>query len=82
MHALQKKKEATVVGNEVKQEDVNGSLDIRLLHHLTLLQHQPFNWENEELFKYGDTKSARNIMLLELKKSIEANFRDKLAFQC
>jgi hypothetical protein len=44
MHALQKKKEATVVGNEVKQEDVNGSLDIRLLHHLTLLQHQPFNW--------------------------------------
>jgi hypothetical protein len=38
--------------------------------------------ENEQLSKYGDTKSARNIMLLELKKLIEANplFRDKLAF--
>jgi len=38
--------------------------------------------ENEQLSKYGDTKAARNIMLLELKKLIEANplFRDKLAF--
>lgn len=38
--------------------------------------------QNEQLSKYGDTKSARNIMLLELKKLIEANplFRDKLAF--
>ncbi|KAF7837781.1 topless-related protein 2 [Senna tora] len=38
--------------------------------------------ENEQLSKYGDTKSARSIMLLELKKLIEANplFRDKLLF--
>lgn len=38
--------------------------------------------ENEQLSKYGDTKSARNIMLAELKKLIEANplFRDKLQF--
>ncbi|KAL3728392.1 hypothetical protein ACJRO7_033043 [Eucalyptus globulus] len=38
--------------------------------------------ENEQLSKYGDTKQARNIMLIELKKLIEANplFRDKLAF--
>lgn len=38
--------------------------------------------QNEQLSKYGDTKSARNIMLIELKKLIEANplFRDKLAF--
>lgn len=38
--------------------------------------------QNEQLSKYGDTKSARNIMLVELKKLIEANplFRDKLAF--
>ncbi|KAK7246353.1 hypothetical protein RIF29_41220 [Crotalaria pallida] len=38
--------------------------------------------ENEQLSKYGDTKSARNIMLVELKKLIEANplFRDKLVF--
>jgi hypothetical protein len=38
--------------------------------------------ENEQLSKHGDTKSARNIMLLELKKLIEANplFHDKLVF--
>ncbi|CAI8615392.1 unnamed protein product [Vicia faba] len=38
--------------------------------------------ENEQLSKYGDTKTARGIMLLELKKLIEANplFRDKLIF--
>ncbi|KAE8682899.1 hypothetical protein F3Y22_tig00111234pilonHSYRG00154 [Hibiscus syriacus] len=38
--------------------------------------------ENEQLSKYGDTKSARGIMLAELKKLIEANplFRDKLQF--
>lgn len=32
--------------------------------------------------KYGDTKSARSIMLVELKKLIEANplFREKLVF--
>ncbi|XP_044498698.1 topless-related protein 2-like isoform X2 [Mangifera indica] len=38
--------------------------------------------ENEQLSKYGDTKSARSIMLVELKKLIEANplFRDKLGF--
>ena len=38
--------------------------------------------DNEQLSKYGDTKSARGIMLGELKKLIEANplFRDKLNF--
>ncbi|XP_031269555.1 topless-related protein 3 isoform X1 [Pistacia vera] len=38
--------------------------------------------ENEQLSKYGDTKTARSIMLIELKKLIEANplFRDKLTF--
>ncbi|KAK7258960.1 hypothetical protein RIF29_24553 [Crotalaria pallida] len=38
--------------------------------------------ENEQLSKYGDTKTARGIMLIELKKLIEANplFRDKLVF--
>ncbi|CAH2044513.1 unnamed protein product [Thlaspi arvense] len=38
--------------------------------------------ENEQLSKYGDTKTARSIMLGELKKLIEANplFRDKLMF--
>ncbi|GER30301.1 TOPLESS-related 2 [Striga asiatica] len=38
--------------------------------------------QNEQLSKYGDTKSACNIMLVELKKLLEANplFRDKLSF--
>ncbi|KAM7469920.1 hypothetical protein LguiA_008103 [Lonicera macranthoides] len=38
--------------------------------------------ENEQLSKYGETKTARSIMLIELKKLIEANplFREKLAF--
>ncbi|CAI9771703.1 unnamed protein product [Fraxinus pennsylvanica] len=38
--------------------------------------------ENEQLSKYGDTKSAKSIMLAELKKLIEANplFCDKLNF--
>ncbi|KAI9072958.1 hypothetical protein K1719_045087 [Acacia pycnantha] len=38
--------------------------------------------ENDQLAKYGDTKTARSIMLMELKKLIEANplFRDKLLF--
>ncbi|KAH9605332.1 hypothetical protein KSS87_015722, partial [Heliosperma pusillum] len=38
--------------------------------------------ENEQLSKYDNTKTAPNIMLVELKKLIEANplFRDKLVF--
>ncbi|KAI3770509.1 hypothetical protein L6452_01645 [Arctium lappa] len=38
--------------------------------------------ENEQLSKYGDTKTARSIMLVELKKLIEANplLREKLVF--
>ncbi|KAA3468860.1 protein TPR2-like [Gossypium australe] len=41
-----------------------------------------FFYKMSNFSKYGDTKSARNIMLVELKKLIEANplFRDKLAF--
>lgn len=49
-----------------------------ILHKMGLL----YPRENEQLSKYGDTKSARAIMLVELKKLIEANplFRDKLQF--
>lgn len=38
--------------------------------------------EHESLSMYGDTKTAREIMIIELKKVIEANpiFRDKLNF--
>ncbi|KAM7271726.1 hypothetical protein ACFE04_030940 [Oxalis oulophora] len=39
-----------------------------------------FSWENKKLSKYGDIKSARDIMLIVLKKLIKPNpfFRDKL----
>lgn len=49
---------------------------------MELLMCSYFCRENEQLSKYGDTKSARAIMLVELKKLIEANplFRDKLQF--
>ena len=38
--------------------------------------------ENEQLSKYADAKTARSVMLAELKKLIEANplFRDKLTY--
>ncbi|KAI4364661.1 hypothetical protein MLD38_020720 [Melastoma candidum] len=38
--------------------------------------------ENEQLLMYGDTKTARNRLLIELKKLVEANplFQDKLIF--
>ncbi|XWS17122.1 hypothetical protein CRYUN_Cryun33cG0041300 [Craigia yunnanensis] len=56
----------------------NEDLFKEIIHLLTL---QNFR-ENEQLSKYGDTKSARGIMLAELKKLIETNplFHDKLQF--
>ncbi|KAL1831451.1 hypothetical protein ACET3Z_001102 [Daucus carota] len=38
--------------------------------------------ENEQLSKYGDMVEARGVMMMELKKVIEANpvFNDKLVF--
>ena len=38
--------------------------------------------EIEQLSKYADAKTARSVMLAELKKLIEANplFRDKLTY--
>ncbi|CAI8610702.1 unnamed protein product [Vicia faba] len=56
----------------------NEDLFKELTHLLTLENFR----ENEQLSKYGDTKAARNIMFLEIKKLIESNpvFRDKLVF--
>ncbi|XP_052181258.1 topless-related protein 4-like isoform X3 [Diospyros lotus] len=56
----------------------NEDLFKEITHLLTLENFR----QNEQLSKYEDTKSARNIMLAELKKLIEANplFRDKLTF--
>ncbi|CAL5198924.1 unnamed protein product [Lathyrus oleraceus] len=56
----------------------NEDLFKELTHLLTLDNFR----ENEQLSKYGNTKAARNIMFLEIKKLIESNpvFRDKLVF--
>ena len=61
----------------------NFLLNVKLLYDAdNLLCFLLYFRENEQLSKYGDTKSARAIMLVELKKLIEANplFRDKLQF--
>ncbi|KAL8256799.1 hypothetical protein R6Q59_028840 [Mikania micrantha] len=66
----------------VKDLKVFSSFNEDLFKEITqLLTLENFR-ENEQLSKYGDTKSARAIMLVELKKLIEANplFRDKLQF--
>jgi len=49
-----------------------------LLFHCTWIELR----ENAQLSKYGDTTSARNILVTELKRLIEANplFQDKLTF--
>lgn len=69
---------------EVLRQDLKvfSSFNEELFKEITLLLTLPNFRENEQLSKYGDTKSARGIMLVELKKLIEANplFRDKLQF--
>ncbi|CAL5426176.1 unnamed protein product [Camellia sinensis] len=46
------------------------------------IETRSYQGENEQLSKYGDTKTTRSIMLIELKVLIEANplFREKLVF--
>ncbi|KAH7692892.1 YVTN repeat-like/Quinoprotein amine dehydrogenase protein [Dioscorea alata] len=82
LEALDKHDRAKAVEVLVKDLKVFASFNEELFKEITqLLTLENFR-QNEQLSKYGDTKSARNIMLLELKKLIEANplFRDKLAF--
>ncbi|KAK4400989.1 protein TOPLESS-RELATED PROTEIN 2 [Sesamum angolense] len=66
----------------VKDLKVFASFNEDLFKEITQLLTLDNFRQNEQLSKYGDTKSARNIMLVELKKLIEANplFRDKLTF--
>ncbi|KAF1882284.1 hypothetical protein Lal_00038930 [Lupinus albus] len=74
-----KAKAVEILVNDLKVfSTLNEDLYKEITHLLTLDNFR----ENEQLSKYGDTKSARNIMLIELKKLIEANplFRDKLVF--
>ena len=70
-----------VLLNGVNFVIIEVQLNIVLTHDLVMQIVQTCR-DNEQLSKYGDTKTARGIMLIELKKLIEANplFRDKLNF--
>ncbi|XWS27035.1 hypothetical protein CRYUN_Cryun26dG0081300 [Craigia yunnanensis] len=82
LEALDKRDRAKAVEILVKDLKVFSAFNEELFKEIThLLTLENFR-ENEQLSKYGDTKSARGIMLAELKKLIEANplFRDKFQF--
>ncbi|KAL5568176.1 hypothetical protein UlMin_024751 [Ulmus minor] len=82
LEALDRKDRAKAVEILVKDLKVFSSFNEDLFKEITQLLTLDNFRQNEQLSKYGDTKSARNIMLIELKKLIEANplFRDKLLF--
>ncbi|KAK4760355.1 hypothetical protein SAY87_005248 [Trapa incisa] len=82
LEALDKRERAKAVDILVKDLKVFSAFNEELFKEITQLLILENFRENEQLSKYGDTKSARNIMLTELKKLIEANplFRDKLQF--
>ncbi|OIV95906.1 hypothetical protein TanjilG_27010 [Lupinus angustifolius] len=82
IEALDRRDKARAVEILVNDLKVFSTLNEDLYREITHLLTLDNFRENEQLSKYGDTKSARNIMLVELKKLIEANplFRDKLAF--
>lgn len=82
LEALDRHDRAKAVEILVKDLKVFSSFNEELFKEITQLLTLDNFRQNEQLSKYGDTKSARNIMLVELKKLIEANplFRDKLAF--
>ncbi|KAK6236171.1 hypothetical protein SCA6_011508 [Theobroma cacao] len=82
LEALDKRDRAKAVDILVKDLKVFSAFNEELFKEITHLLTLDNFRENEQLSKYGDTKSARSIMLAELKKLIEANplFRDKLQF--
>ncbi|XP_057459402.1 topless-related protein 4-like isoform X2 [Actinidia eriantha] len=82
LEALDKRDHAKAVEILVKDLKVFSTFNEDLFKEITFLLTLGNFRENEQLSKYGDTKSARAIMLIELKKLIEANplFRDKLQF--
>ncbi|CAH9098684.1 unnamed protein product [Cuscuta europaea] len=82
LEALDRKDHAKAVEVLVKDLKIFNTFNEDLYKEITqLLTLENFR-DNDQLSKYGDTKSARNIMLGELKKLVEANplFRDKLTF--
>ncbi|XP_076912399.1 topless-related protein 4-like isoform X2 [Bidens hawaiensis] len=82
LEALDKKDRSKGVEILVKDLKVFSAFNEDLFKEITQLLTLDNFRDNEQLSKYGDTKSARTIMLGELKKLIEANplFRDKLNF--
>ncbi|CAA3017536.1 topless-related 1-like isoform X2 [Olea europaea subsp. europaea] len=80
LEALDRQDRAKAVEILVKDLKVFASFNEDLFKEITQLLTLDNFRQNEQLSKYGDTKSARNIMLVELKKLIEANplFREKL----
>ncbi|WJX90333.1 Topless-related protein 4 [Trifolium repens] len=82
LEALDKGDRAKAVEILVKDLKVFAAFNEELFKEITQLLTLDNFRQNEQLSKYGDTKSARAIMLAELKKLIEANplFRDKLQF--
>ncbi|XP_059644986.1 topless-related protein 4-like isoform X2 [Cornus florida] len=82
LEALDKRDNSKAVDILVKDLKVFSTFNEDLFKEITFLLTLANFRENEQLSKYGDTKSARAIMLVELKKLIEANplFRDKLQF--
>ncbi|XVE54456.1 hypothetical protein DITRI_Ditri03aG0082800 [Diplodiscus trichospermus] len=82
LEALDKRDRARAVEILVKDLKVFSAFNEDLFKEIThLLTLENFR-ENEQLSNYGDTESARGVMLAELKRLIEANplFRDKLQF--
>ncbi|XP_022946241.1 topless-related protein 4-like isoform X1 [Cucurbita moschata] len=82
LEALDKRDRAKAVDILVKDLKVFSAFNEELFKEITQLLTLDNFRNNEQLSKYGDTKSARGIMLAELKKLIEANplFRDTLQF--
>ncbi|KAJ6802893.1 topless-related protein 1-like isoform X1 [Iris pallida] len=82
LEALDKRDRSRAVEILLKDLKVFSAFNEDLFKEITQLITLENFRENEQLSKYGDTKSARGIMLTELKKLIEANpmFRDKLQF--
>ncbi|XP_010528913.1 PREDICTED: topless-related protein 3-like [Tarenaya hassleriana] len=82
LEALDKQDKAKAVEILVQDLKVFSTFNEDLFKEITQLLTLNNFRENEQLSKYGDTKTARGIMLSELKKLIEANplFRDKLVF--
>ncbi|KAF1867505.1 hypothetical protein Lal_00049934 [Lupinus albus] len=80
LEALDRNDKAKALDILVKDLKVFSTFNEELFKEITHLLTLDNFRDNEQLAKYSDTQSARNIMLSEVKKLIEANplFRDKL----